>query len=203
MRCPYCREEIHDEALKCPHCSRLLVPKPGWQRKGQQVGGVAAPAPAATATTEEPARTWVPSEGPATVAADGRRERKSRRGPVVLLVLLLMVGSGALGFLVGRATTEGSVGFVRGDAETVAELEALAEERLEEIERLEVRLAEAAPTPGEQELRAALVACEQAIGIVIQREAALFSDQPALAELVRIANRCLAPIGRQIEIPTT
>ena len=209
MRCPYCREEIHDQALKCPHCERLLVPKPGWQRRSEEVAGPGSPTAAtgtatAQAQGEPPTTEWVPpaKAGRAT-AQDGGQRSTPRRGLMVVLVALLVVGAAGVGFLVGRTTADGHIGFVSGDAETVAELEAVAEQRRTEIERLQQRLADAEPTPEVRELRAALVSCEQALGVVIEREAALFADQPALSAFVRVVNRCLAPLGRSIEIPST
>jgi hypothetical protein len=122
-------------------------------------------------------------------------------------VFLIVAGAVSIGFLGGRATSGGSVAFVSGDRERVVQLEALAARRLQEIRRLQERLAdggEAAPTPSptERQLRTALTACAQAFSVLIEREAALFDDPAGLNRFVDVANRCLRPIGEEIEVPS-
>ena len=213
MRCPYCREEIHDQALKCPHCHRLLVDKPGWRRKraGDErasVSGLPTASAAVGEVVEEPPE---PSAAPGTgrvptgSGRDGARPAARRRGPGVPTVVVLMATAALLGFLGGRTVTDAPVGFVSGDAELIAELEVVAEQRFAEIRRLRQRLAQAAaatPAPAQRELMAALGFCNQAFTMLVDREEALFADRPALVEFVRLSNQCLAPIDQQVEIPS-
>ena len=211
MRCPYCREEIHDQALKCPHCQRLLVRKPGWQRRGEeQVGTAEVPvASAVVGTSERDPPPWRTSNARrASADGAGRRPRPEprRSGFAAFGMFLIVIGTAGIGYLGGLATGGGSVAFVSGDRERVVQLEALAERRLQEIRRLQERLAdegEAAPTPSptERELRAALASCNVAFSVLIEREAALFDDPAGLRSFVQVANRCLAPIGQQVEVP--
>ena len=216
MRCPYCREEIHDQAVKCPHCQRLLVPKPGWQRRSeervatQEVPLSSAAVGTARGSSQRETPSWSPSaeEPVRRSSADGGRRtpptHQRRSGLAVFGVLLIVVGAAGIGYVAGRASSGGSVGFVSGDQERVVQLEELAEQRLQEIRRLQERLGDATsatPSPTERELLGALEACDQAFSVLIEREAALFGDPAALNGFIQVANRCLAPTGQEIEVP--
>ena len=193
MRCPYCAEDIHDQSVKCPFCQRLLVERPGWRRSREEQA-------AATATRTEAQPRAAVTDRPRIAVSRVAGPPRPRSATVGLV--LLFAAAGLAGYIVGRMTMDVPPAPV---APTVIEqedagLREVAEQRLAEIQRLREDLREAEQAPTNQELETAIVACEQALTLVIQREGSLFATDAGRAELVRLANRCLAPLGKEVEL---
>ena len=209
MRCPYCTSEIHDQAVKCPHCERLLVPRPGWRRDRMP-----APAPAGTAPGPAPSAQPAPAAararpGPSTDRATSKEPSASghrapvRRGSGSALGLLMVLTGLAVGYAASQVASGDPAEPASGTPVLTAdadELRQIAESQLQEIKRLKAQLAEERRVPDDiRPFQNAIRSCEAAFTLIVEHEGSLFGSPQLRDQFVRLANACLAPTDREIE----
>ncbi len=86
-RCPYCAEDIPDDATRCPHCQSDLTTGPGAQpgQAGGYTPTVAAPAPGPTGCGTQPAGASAAGAGYSGGGGDARPVQFSHTGQRYLL----------------------------------------------------------------------------------------------------------------------